>query len=119
MSVNIPKKSVSVGTAEEIYGVLTFWFVNVRDIVQSLQKNNCCRVGDFDWQMQLRYDYDPDEDNVTISQVTYYSSFDIFSSLPKISQVMQPLPDDSLVRLFAAALDNLGTTIIVPFPSGC
>ncbi len=43
--------------------------VHNRDIVESLVAKRCSSKGDFDWQMQLRYEYDAEADSVLVRQV--------------------------------------------------
>ena len=42
---------------------------HIRDIVEALVVKKCSSKGDFDWQMQLRYEYEPEADQVVVRQV--------------------------------------------------
>ncbi len=43
--------------------------VHNRDIVEQLDQQGVCSASEFGWQMQLRYGYDADADQVAVRQV--------------------------------------------------
>jgi hypothetical protein len=42
--------------------------VHNRDVVGSLVQKGTSSVNDFAWQMQLRFEYDPDADSILVRQ---------------------------------------------------
>lgn len=43
--------------------------VHNRDVVGSLVQKGTSSTNDFAWQMQLRFEYDPDADSILVRQV--------------------------------------------------
>ncbi|CAG9464970.1 unnamed protein product [Pedinophyceae sp. YPF-701] len=92
--------------------------VHNRDIVDSLKQEQCTRATDFTWQMQLRYYYDSDADNLTIRQVTagFTYGYEYLGAQPRL--VVTPMTDRCYMTLTGALHLKLGGAPAGPAGTG-
>eukprot|EP00873_Tetraselmis_striata_P045243 jgi/Tetstr1/465507/TSEL_010176.t1 len=92
--------------------------VHARDIVADLISNGVVDTGAFDWQMQLRYGYDEDGDDVTIRQVNakFTYAYEYLGAQSRL--VVTPMTDRCYMTLTGALHLKLGGAPAGPAGTG-
>uniref|UniRef100_A0A1I8GGQ9 DHC_N2 domain-containing protein n=1 Tax=Macrostomum lignano TaxID=282301 RepID=A0A1I8GGQ9_9PLAT len=92
--------------------------VHARDMVTEMVENEIDDVASFDWQKQLRYYWDKDEDNciVKMSNSRYYYGYEYLGASPRL--VITPLTDRCYLCLMGALQLDLGGAPAGPAGTG-